>query len=108
MTQPPSIAQQIAQTAIAFEERRLGRRPKSVTVVLGGDTLESCLLPNKSSPKAQQVPLKGRRLRESPGWKYAKSPRIRRPPPSRCSQSARWSSCSYSPVASCRLKDFRK
>ena len=39
MTQPHSMAQQIAQTAIAFEERRLGRKPKSVTVVLGGDTL---------------------------------------------------------------------
>ena len=39
MTQPPSMAQQIAQTAIAFEEQRLGRRPESVTVVLGGDTL---------------------------------------------------------------------
>ena len=33
------MAQRIAQTAIAFEEQRLGRRPKSVTVVLGGDTL---------------------------------------------------------------------
>jgi uncharacterized protein YbcI len=33
------MAQQIAQTAIAFEEKRLGRRPKSVTVVLAGDTL---------------------------------------------------------------------
>jgi uncharacterized protein YbcI len=39
MTQPFSMAQQIAQTAIAFEEQRLGRRPTSVTVVLGGDTL---------------------------------------------------------------------
>jgi uncharacterized protein YbcI len=39
MTQPPSMAQQIAQTAIAFEEQRLGRKPTSVTVVLGGDTL---------------------------------------------------------------------
>jgi uncharacterized protein YbcI len=39
MTQPLSMARQIAQTAIAFEEHRLGRRPKSVTVVLGGDTL---------------------------------------------------------------------
>ena len=39
MTQPDSMAQQIAQTAIAFEEQRLGRRPTSVTVVLGGDTL---------------------------------------------------------------------
>lgn len=39
MTLPHSMAQQIAQTAIAFEEQRLGRKPKSVTVVLGGDTL---------------------------------------------------------------------
>jgi len=33
------MAQQIAQTAIAFEQQRLGRRPTSVTVVLGGDTV---------------------------------------------------------------------
>jgi uncharacterized protein YbcI len=33
------MAQQIAQTATAFEEHRLGRKPTSVTVVLGGDTL---------------------------------------------------------------------
>jgi uncharacterized protein YbcI len=39
MTQPHSMAQQIAQTAIAFEAQRLGRKPTSVTVVLGGDTL---------------------------------------------------------------------
>ena len=39
MTQPLSMAQQIAQTAIAFEEQRLGRKPTSVTVVLGGDTV---------------------------------------------------------------------
>src|ERR1700730_6667595 len=39
MTQPLSMAQQIAQTAIAFEKQRLGRKPTSVTVVLGGDTL---------------------------------------------------------------------
>src|SRR5258708_2522700 len=39
MTQPHSMAQQIGQTAIAFEEQRLGRKPTSVTVVLGGDTL---------------------------------------------------------------------
>jgi uncharacterized protein YbcI len=39
MTQPHSMAQQIAQTAIAFEEQRLGRKPTSVTVVLGGETL---------------------------------------------------------------------
>jgi uncharacterized protein YbcI len=39
MTQPRSMAQQIAQTAIGFEEQRLGRKPTSVTAVLGGDTL---------------------------------------------------------------------
>ena len=39
MDQPLSMAQQIGQSAIAFEELRLARRPKSVTVVLGGDTL---------------------------------------------------------------------
>src|SRR5271163_966924 len=39
MTHPLSMAQQIAQTAIAFEEQRLGRKPTSVTVVLGGNTL---------------------------------------------------------------------
>jgi uncharacterized protein YbcI len=39
MTHPLSMAQQIAHTAIAFEEQRLGRKPTSVTVVLGGDTL---------------------------------------------------------------------
>jgi uncharacterized protein YbcI len=39
MTQSHSMAQQIAQTAIAFEAKRLGRKPTSVTVVLAGDTL---------------------------------------------------------------------
>ena len=39
MPQSHSMAQQIAQTAIAFETKRLGRKPTSVTVVLGGDTL---------------------------------------------------------------------
>jgi uncharacterized protein YbcI len=39
MAHPPSMAQQIAQTAIAFEEQRLERKLTSVTVVLGGDTL---------------------------------------------------------------------
>lgn len=39
MAQSLSMAQQIAQTAIAFEEQRLGRKPTSVTVLLGGDTL---------------------------------------------------------------------
>ncbi len=39
MTQPTSMTQQIGQSAIAFEEQRLGRKPTSVTVLLGGDTL---------------------------------------------------------------------
>jgi Na+-translocating membrane potential-generating system (MpsC) len=34
-----SMARQVAQAASAFEERRTGHAPKSVTVVLGGDTL---------------------------------------------------------------------
>jgi uncharacterized protein YbcI len=38
MTPPHSMAHQIAQSAIALEEQRLGHKPKSVTVVLGGDT----------------------------------------------------------------------
>ena len=39
MNHSHSMARQIAQTAIAFERKRLGRNPTSVTVVLGGDTL---------------------------------------------------------------------
>jgi uncharacterized protein YbcI len=39
MPQPPSMAQQIAQSAIAFEEQRLGRKPTSVAVALAGDAL---------------------------------------------------------------------
>lgn len=34
-----TVAQQIAQAAHAFEHRRTGHAPKSVTVVLSGDTL---------------------------------------------------------------------
>jgi hypothetical protein len=30
----PSVAQQIAQTAIAFQQQRSGHKPKSVAVVL--------------------------------------------------------------------------
>jgi len=40
MDQPNStMAQQVAQAAIAFEQRQTGRVPKSVTVVLSGETL---------------------------------------------------------------------
>jgi len=35
----PSVAQQIAQAAIAFQKQRTGTEPKSVAVVLSGDTL---------------------------------------------------------------------
>jgi uncharacterized protein YbcI len=35
----PTMAQQIAQAAVAFEEQRTGRAPNKVTVVLTGDTL---------------------------------------------------------------------
>ena len=35
----PSIAQQIAQAAIAFQHERTGHEPQSVAVVLSGDTL---------------------------------------------------------------------
>ena len=33
----PSVAQQIAQAAIAFQQQRTGHEPKSVAVVLSGD-----------------------------------------------------------------------
>jgi uncharacterized protein YbcI len=35
----PSVAEQIAQAAIAFQQQRTGHEPKSVAVVLSGDTL---------------------------------------------------------------------
>jgi uncharacterized protein YbcI len=35
----PSVAQQIAQAAIAFQQQRTGHEPKSVAVILSGDTL---------------------------------------------------------------------
>jgi uncharacterized protein YbcI len=35
----PSVAQQIAQAAIAFQQQRTGHAPQSVAVVLSGDTL---------------------------------------------------------------------
>ena len=34
-----TVAREIAQAAIAFEEQQTGRAPKSVTVVLSGETL---------------------------------------------------------------------
>lgn len=38
-TSKSTVAQQIAQAAIAFQEQRTGHAPTSVTVVLGADTL---------------------------------------------------------------------
>ena len=35
----PSVAQQIAQAAIAFQQQRTGHAPQSVAVILSGDTL---------------------------------------------------------------------
>jgi uncharacterized protein YbcI len=39
MQSTPTMAQQIAQAATAFQEQRTGHTPKSVSVVLSGDTL---------------------------------------------------------------------
>jgi len=36
---PSTVAQQIAQAAFAFQEQRTGHEPKSVAVVLSGETL---------------------------------------------------------------------
>ena len=36
---PQTMAEQIAQAATAFQRQRTGHEPKSVSVVLGGDTL---------------------------------------------------------------------
>ena len=36
---PSTMAQQVAQAAIAFQQQRTGRSPKAVTVVLSEDTL---------------------------------------------------------------------
>ncbi len=66
-----SMAQQIAQTATAFQQQRTGHEPKSVSVVLGGDmlvvTLHGALSPAEQalaqSPKgAAQVQEFHRRL----------------------------------------------
>lgn len=70
-----SMAQQLTQSAIAFEEQRLGRKPTSVTVVIGGDTLVImlhgvCLPPNKF-PRTRC----GGQLEGLPFWKRAKMKR---------------------------------
>jgi len=35
----PTMAQQIAQAAVAFEQKRTGHTPQSVTVILSDNTL---------------------------------------------------------------------
>ena len=89
-----TMAQQIAQAAIAFEQRRTGNHvPKSVTVVLSEGTLVITLhealspaeksmakspaaLPRCRSSTDNCLPAPptrcGRRSNESPGWKCAR------------------------------------
>jgi uncharacterized protein YbcI len=47
-------AQQVARTLIAFEREQTGRRPKSVAVVLGGETLVA-ILHGALSPAEQSL-----------------------------------------------------
>ena len=119
----PSVAQQIAQAAIAFQQQRTGHEPKSVAVVLSGDTL-LITLHGALSPAEQALAKSpagaarvqefhrqlftnsadscGRRSKESPGSRCAKRPRKSnrlRAPWCRCSRPAPWCRCSCSPGA---------
>jgi uncharacterized protein YbcI len=49
-----TIAQRIAEAAASFQQRRTGLEPKSVSVVLGGDTLVVTLL-GALSPAEQEM-----------------------------------------------------
>ena len=62
----PSVAQQIAQAAVAFQQQRTGHEPKSVAVVLSGDTLLITLHGALSPAEQGPGPEPGRR-RESAG-----------------------------------------
>ena len=120
----PSVAQQIAQAASAFEQRRTGHAPQSVAVVLSENTLvitlHGALSPAekalaKSPAGAAQVQEFHRQLftdsadslrrgdqDESPGSRCAKRPRKSsrlRAPWCRSSRPARWCRCSCSPAA---------
>jgi uncharacterized protein YbcI len=53
ITSGPTIAQQIAQAAVAFERRRTGHTPQSVAVVLGEGTLVVTL--NGALSRAEQA-----------------------------------------------------
>ena len=117
----PSVAQQIAQAAIAFQQKRTGHAPQSVAVVLSGDTLLITLhgalspaekaLAQKPAGAAQvqefhrqlfaTPPMNcGRKSSESPASRYEKRLRRskrRRVPWCKSSQPARWCRCSCSP-----------
>jgi len=62
----PSVAQQIAQAAIAFQQQRTGHEPQSVAVVLSGDmvliTLHEALSPAEKA--LAQSPAGATRLQE--------------------------------------------
>ena len=65
-----SVAQQIAQAAIAFQQQRTGHEPQSVAVVLSGDTL---LIPlhGELSPAGRWLLDCRHRPRESPTGRSA-------------------------------------
>jgi len=61
----PTVAEQIAQAAIAFELQRTGDRPQSARVVLSEDTLvitlhEALSPAEKALPRTPRGPLKCR------------------------------------------------
>ena len=118
-----SMAQQIAQAAIAFERRRTGHTPTSVTVVMSDNTLMITLhgalspaeLALAKSPAgaprcrifhrqlfSSSLPIRGaRKSKESPGSRCAKrSRKSNRPPALSCKRSppAQSCRCSCSPV----------
>ena len=122
-----SVAQQIAEAAIAFQQQRTGHEPKSVAVILSENTLvitlHGALSPAetalaKSPAGAAQVQEFHRQLfsdsadvlragdqDESPGSRSAK--RLRKSSPlrarwSRCSPPALWYRCSCSPATCLR------
>jgi hypothetical protein len=64
----PSRAQQIARAALASEQLRAGHMPKSVAVVLGGDTLVVTLhgaLWPAGKAWSRRLPREGRAMRET-------------------------------------------
>ena len=121
----PSVAEQIAQAAIAFQQQRTGHEPQSVAVVLSGDTLlitmHGALSPaekvlSQSPEGAAQVQEFHRQLfansaddlrreiKRITGVECEKRPRKskrRRAQWCRSSRPARWCRSSYSPMA-CR------